>query len=63
MLGLRRQSRLIWMGVGGFRTQAHQVYVLKAFGHNLMETLCLSDRIIHLHFVDAVDDVKPGFAL
>jgi hypothetical protein len=39
------------------------VYVLKAFGHNLMETLCLSDRIIHLHFVDAAGDVKPGFAL
>ena len=39
------------------------VYVLKAFGHNLMETLCLSDRIIHLHFVDAAGDVKSGFAL
>jgi len=23
------------------------MYVLKAFGHNLMETLCLSDRIIY----------------
>lgn len=39
------------------------MYVLKAFGHNLMETLCLSDRIIYLAFVSDAGDVKSGFAL
>jgi len=39
------------------------VYVLKEFGHNLMETFRLADRIIHLHLEGAAGDVMPGFVL
>ena len=39
------------------------LYVVKAFGHNLMETSRHSGWIIHLSFVGAADAVASKFVL